>query len=195
MDWLAALDRETLLFVNRTLSNPVGDLLWPLITHYDRFLAVRILLVAVWIALLVKGGRRGRTVALLLPPLLLITDQVSSSILKDLVGRARPCHEAGGMPVVEGLRLLIECGPGKSFPSSHAVNNFAIATLFTHYYPKGAPYFFFWASLVAVSRVACGVHFPSDAIGGAVIGVGLALLLVSAWRVIERRLAGKEEPA
>ena len=194
MDWLAGLDTTILLFVNRTLANPVGDVLWPLITDYDRLLPARILLAAVWLWLLIKGGRRGRTVALLLPPLLLLTDQVSSTLLKDLIGRPRPCHEVDGVPVVTGIRLLVDCGPGKSFPSSHAVNNFALATLFTRYYPKGAPYFFLWASLVALSRVAVGVHFPSDALGGAAIGTALALLLLAGWRNLERRIWPPEEP-
>lgn len=195
MDWLAGLDSSLLLFVNRTLGNPVGDLLWPLITGYDRLLPARILLAVVWLWLLIRGGRRGRTVALLLPPLLLLSDQVSSSLLKDLVGRPRPCHEIGGIPVVAGIRLLVDCGPGMSFPSSHAVNNFAVATLCTRYYPRGAPYFFIWASLVALSRVAVGVHFPSDVLGGAAIGSGLALLVLAGWGAVERRLWPREEPA
>lgn len=188
MDLLLAIDREVFLFLNRTISTPAGDLLWPIITDYDRVLPIRLLLVAVWLLLLWKGGRRGRTAALLVLPLLVITDQFSSGVLKDLFARSRPCHEVNGIPIIQGIHLLVDCGPGKSFPSSHAVNNFALAILFSSFFRKWAPAFFAWAALVAISRVAVGVHFPSDIAGGALIGALLGLGLVRLWRIIELHL-------
>jgi undecaprenyl-diphosphatase len=183
--WLEALDRTVFIFINRTLSNPVGDFLWPLITDYDRFWPIRVLLIAAWLWLLVKGGRKGRTVALLVIPLVVLSDQLSSSVLKQLFDRARPCHTVNGIPIVPEVRLLVGCGSGRSFPSSHAVNNFAVATLFVMYYRRWGWAFFTWASLVALSRVAIGVHYPSDILGGALIGVILALGLVGLWRFLE----------
>jgi undecaprenyl-diphosphatase len=38
-----------------------------------------------------------------------------------------------------------------------------------------------WAPLVAVARVAMGVHYLSDVIGGALLGVAVALILAAAW--------------
>jgi undecaprenyl-diphosphatase len=183
--WLEALDRTVFIFINRTLSNPVGDALWPLITDYDRLWPIRVLLIAAWLWLLVKGGRKGRTVALLVIPLVVLSDQLSSSVLKQLFDRARPCHTINGIPIVPEVRLLVGCGSGRSFPSSHAVNNFAVATLFTMHYRRWGWAFFTWASLVALSRVAIGVHYPSDILGGALFGVILALCLVGAWRFLE----------
>ncbi len=86
------------------------------------------------------------------------------------------------------MHLLVDCGPGKSFPSSHAVNNFALAVLFSHYYRPWTWAFFTWAGLVAFSRVAVGVHFPLDAAGGALIGTLLAAGVIRLWRAIERRV-------
>jgi undecaprenyl-diphosphatase len=83
--------------------------------------------------------------------------------------------------------MLVDCGPGKSFPSSHAVNNFAVATLFSSYYPKIRLWLFGWAALVALSRPAVGVHYPSDILGGAITGFTVALLLVVAWRSTTRK--------
>ena len=56
---LLAWDRELFHFLNTTLATPVGDALWPLITQFDRFPAVRVALVAGWILLIVKGGSAG----------------------------------------------------------------------------------------------------------------------------------------
>jgi len=182
MDFLYSIDVSLFRFINETLSNPVGDFLWPLITDYDKLLPVRIVLVLVWIGLLVKGGRTGRTVALLLIPVILCADTISSKIIKEMVGRIRPCS------VLEHVHLLVNCGSGKSFPSSHAVNNFAVGTLFSFYYRKWKWAFVVWASLVAVSRPAVGVHYPSDILAGAVFGILIALFLISTWRILAQKL-------
>lgn len=194
IEWLYAVDLSIFLFLNRTLATPLGDVLWPLITDYDKQLPVRILLLAVWLWLLVKGGRRGRTAALMLIPLLVITDQLSSTFIKSLVGRIRPCH---ALPL-DQIHLLVGCG-GLSFPSSHAVNNFGVATMFSVYYPKARAALYAWASLVAISRVFVGVHYPSDVLAGAIIGTCVAWLVVTGWDKLTRRfmpqLAVKGRPS
>lgn len=192
IDLLYSFDLAVFHLINRTLSNPVGDVLWPLITSYDRYPVVRGVLLIVWLWLLIRGGTHGRTVALLVIPLLLLSDQIASSVLKPLVDRARPCHLAGGVPVIPDVRLLVDCGPGRSFPSSHAVNNFALATLFSYYYRRAWWGFFTWAGLVALSRVAVGVHFPSDVAGGAVIGIALGMAVIGAWNLARRYVAQRK---
>jgi len=185
MDFLFAADRALLLFFNRSLSNPVGDALWPLITDYVTFWPVRIALLALWLWLLIRGGTRGRTAAIMLVPVLVISDQLNSSVIKEIVARPRPCHLVEGVPVMEGLRLLVDCGAGKSFCSSHAVNNFAVATVFAFSYPRAKWAFFGWAALVGLSRAAVGVHYPSDIIAGALLGVLVAWAVLSLWRYIQ----------
>lgn len=187
IEFLYSLDVAVFHFINVTLANPVGDFLWPLITDYDKMLPVRLLLLAVWVLLIVRGGARGRTAALLLVPVLFCADKLSSSILKELISRPRPCHDIGGVPIVQGIHMLVDCGSGRSFPSSHAVNNFAVATLFSTYYRRWRWWFFGWASLVALSRPAVGVHYPSDILGGAAIGVCVALAVIFLWTETARR--------
>jgi undecaprenyl-diphosphatase len=187
IEFLYSLDVAVFHFINVTLANPVGDFLWPLITDYDKMLPVRLLLLAVWVLLIVRGGARGRTAAVLLVPVLFCADKLSSSILKELVSRPRPCHDIGGVPIVQGIHMLVDCGSGRSFPSSHAVNNFAVATLFSTYFRRWRWWFFGWASLVALSRPAVGVHYPSDILGGAAIGVCVALAVIFLWTETARR--------
>jgi undecaprenyl-diphosphatase len=181
IDLLQSVDVAALRFINVTLSNPVGDWLWPAITNYDRFLPARIVLLGLWVWMLVRGGVRGKTVALLLIPVIVASDQLNSSLLKELIGRPRPCHEFGGLPVVQGLHMLVDCGPGKSFPSSHAVNNFAVATLIARWYPRLRWWLFGWAALVALSRPAVGVHYPSDILAGAGVGMAVAFACIGLW--------------
>ena len=189
MDVLIGIDTALFIFFNGTLSNPVGDFLWPLITDYDRFLVVRILLVGIWLALMIRGGKRGRTAALLVVLVLVCSDQLSSFVIKPLVQRPRPCHAVEGVPVVENVHLLVGCGGGKSFPSSHAVNNFAVATLFAFFYRRARIWLYLWAFLVAFSRVAVGVHFPLDILAGALIGSGIALAVFWLWKLAGRTIA------
>jgi undecaprenyl-diphosphatase len=186
IEFLYGLDRSLLIFLNRSIANPVMDTLWPLITDYDRLLPVRIVLVAVWLWMLVRGGARGRTAALLLIPLVVICDQFSSTFLKDFVHRPRPCHLIDGVPIVPGLHLLVGCGSGMAFPSSHAVNNFGVATLLGSYYHRGRPWLYGWASIVALSRPAVGVHYPSDILGGAMVGTLVGLAVVAGWTWMQK---------
>ncbi|HSQ73975.1 MAG TPA: phosphatase PAP2 family protein [Bacteroidota bacterium] len=188
-EFLYSIDIALFRFLNSALSNPVGDFLWPYITDYDRYLPVRILLVAVWLLLMIKGGKRGRTAALLVVVVLVCADQLSSFVIKPALERPRPCHTVNGVQVVQQVHLLVHCGGGKSFPSSHAVNNFAVATLFPFFYRRWAWAFFTWAGLVALSRVTVGVHYPSDILGGAMIGTAIAGLVIWLWTLAGRSFA------
>ena len=187
IQFLYSIDVAIFFFINRTISNPVTDALWPLITDYATYWPVRIALLGIWILLIIKGGRKGRTVAFLVIAILVASDQLSSTVIKALVARPRPCHEIEGAPVLQGIHLLVHCGGGKSFPSSHAVNNFAMATLFAYYYRRWTWAFFGWAILVAISRVGVGVHYPSDIAGGAMIGMLVAAAIIGLWIAVQRR--------
>jgi undecaprenyl-diphosphatase len=107
--------------------------------------------------------------------------------VKPLIERPRPCHIVNGVQVVQNVHLIVGCGGGKSFPSSHAVNNFAMATMFALFYPRWKYALWAWAALIALSRVFVGVHFPSDILGGAVIGSVVALLVFKGWEAVTHR--------
>jgi len=175
---LQALDRDLFYFINHSLHNSVFDVLMPFITKTDT-LHFRLIFVALWLLLILKGGRTGRVIAFLLVPLIAISDQVSSSVIKSWVGRLRPCW------TLQDVRLLVPCGTGLSFPSSHAVNSFAAATLFSYYYRRWTWAFMSYAALVAFSRPYVGVHYPSDIVGGALIGALIAALVILLWLQVQ----------
>jgi undecaprenyl-diphosphatase len=104
---------------------------------------------------------------------------LNSSVLKFIIERPRPCHE------LANVHLLVSCGSGYSFPSSHAVNNFAAAIVLAYFLPRWAWAFFSFAALVAFSRVYVGVHYPSDVVAGTVIGLAIGGGVIIVFRQVE----------
>jgi undecaprenyl-diphosphatase len=82
-------------------------------------------------------------------------------------------------PFVENkVNLLFNYSSSSSFPSGHAAFYFAVSTII-YSYNKKAGYLFFIASfLISFSRVFVGIHWPSDILGGAIVGIisGIVIL-------------------
>ena len=100
-----------------------------------------------------------------------IADTLSSQVIKKNVERLRPCND----PELKAeVQLLVRCGGGYSFTSSHATNHFAIAffiafTLGRLYRSIRWP-LYFWAGSIALGQVYVGVHYPLDILIGGLIG-------------------------
>jgi len=78
-----------------------------------------------------------------------------------------------------GTLLISKSSLSSSFPSGHALMSFAPATILflrTHYLGK---YALFIAGFVGLSRMYVGVHYPSDILGGLIIGVLSAMIVYS----------------
>jgi undecaprenyl-diphosphatase len=102
------------------------------------------------------------------------------------VDRARPYVAHPGH-----AHLLISRSHDPSFPSDHATGAFAIATAVWFYDRVSGAVLFGLAALLAFSRVFVGTHYPGDVIGGAAIGVAVALVLrLPPLRAQLERLAG-----
>jgi undecaprenyl-diphosphatase len=95
-----------------------------------------------------------------------------ATLLKFVVGTRRP---SGGGP-------LIAIPHSDSFPSGHTATSFACATVLAALVPRAAPAFYVLALAIGYSRVYVGVHWPLDVVGGAVLGVATALLLLAVTR-------------
>jgi undecaprenyl-diphosphatase len=72
--------------------------------------------------------------------------------------------------------LLISHGRDPGFPSDHATGAFAMAMALWLYDRTIGAICFVLAAIVAFSRVYVGVHYPGDVVGGALIGIGVALI-------------------
>ncbi len=101
---------------------------------------------------------------------------VATYLIKKLVGRPRP--------FIRNLKIVPVYIPGESsFPSGHTSTSFSTAMAVSRAYPKWyviAPSFL-WAGATGYSRMYLGVHYPTDVLGGAVLGSGTALALKPAF--------------
>jgi len=122
-----------------------------------------------------------------------VADTLSSKVIKPTVKRDRPCrNDALPQPKI----LLINCGAGYSFTSSHATNHFAIAVFFIltlgSIFPRTKGLFLLWAASIAYGQVYVGVHYPLDVLGGAalgsLIGIGTGFLFNRYWSLSTENL-------
>jgi undecaprenyl-diphosphatase len=108
----------------------------------------------------------------------ILSDYISSTLIKGTFLRLRPCQDPMFM---QHIRLLAGYCPGNSsFTSSHAVNHFAAAmyifTTFKNPVSKWWVLLFLWALLISYTQVYVGVHFPADVICGAIAGLIIGYL-------------------
>ena len=68
-----------------------------------------------------------------------------------------------------------------SFPSGHTMSAFSIALVVSYFYPPLEGTLFFLALSIAVSRIVLGMHFLSDVLAGAVLGVMLGCASITAF--------------
>lgn len=99
-------------------------------------------------------------------------------LLKNTFRRDRPCHRPGG------CAAAIEPSDKFSFPSGHAAAAFVFAALISHYYPALMAVSYSLATLIGLSRVMLGVHYPCDIAAGALLGVSSAALALNLYGLI-----------
>lgn len=160
-----SVDWSILQWIQETLTCPLFDFLMPKITLLGNGGAV-------W--LLAAGGllctKKYRRQGLILLGGLAAGVLVGNVCLKNLIARPRPCW------LDESVRLLIASPTDYSFPSGHTLSSVIGATILTKTDRRFGYAAVPLAALIAFSRLYLYVHFPSDVLAAAVLGVAIGLL-------------------
>lgn len=158
MNW----DSQLLTFFNQGLAHPFLDGLMVAVTVGAMPLAA-IGLLFLWLA-----GKRREGLALLatfiLSTLLAVGIQLA-------IMRPRPVD----------IRIVQPASAFPSFPSGHAAAAFGGALLVSFVWRRAGPAALLCAVLVSLSRVYLGQHYPSDLVGGAILGMSVATAVYGCW--------------
>ncbi|MBI5211867.1 MAG: glycosyltransferase family 39 protein [Nitrospirae bacterium] len=187
---LIGLDRQIFFLINHGLSNVFFDKIMPFVTARGY-----LLLLPYIFYLLYKGYKErkdGRNFLSTASWILfisfvsfLLTDWVTTEV-KNLIGRIRPCN------TLASVNLLVGCTGSYSLPSNHASNSFAFALplfYFMRGYSPSLPRLYpaIVAVLISFSRVYVGVHYPSDVMAGALLGIFVGFTVMGLYEYASLR--------
>ena len=149
-------------------NSPLLDYVLPWVTHFGSHFAVILFVLLSWIIT--------RQLRVLLGLLLLYAIQsFIIYILKFIVRRQRPLSS-------EEIKAKVSKGPGEiidpSFPSAHTTFSFMMATVLAFWFPQYQAIFFISAGFIGWTRLYLGLHYPTDVIGGALLGYGITEILL-----------------
>jgi undecaprenyl-diphosphatase len=184
MEFLYSIDLAVFYFFNHTISTGFLDKFFSTITDVNKWYIAYVILIGISFF---KGGQRGKIAVIGLILLIIVTDQTGYRILKELLERIRPCN------ALNDVITPVGCAGGFSFPSNHALNNFAAAVFLLRLFPAYKWFFLIVAILISISRIYLGVHYPSDVLGGALIGVAFGYLFSIAALKIDQYFIRKNE--
>lgn len=177
---IEALDKKLFVVLNSQWTNSFFDTVLPYFRD-SVFWAPLYLFVITFIA--INYGKKGLWWSLAFVCTIAIADMVSSRIFKENFQRLRPCQDPF---FFDQVRLLLKhCSTAFSFTSSHAANHFGMAAFVSiTLYPTFKRWIYFtylWAFFISYAQIYVGVHYPTDILGGAVIGVLAGLLTASVF--------------
>ncbi len=166
---MLALNGSDSLFMDGVMKVYTSTIVW-----------IPVALILLFIVLKNSTPRTALLAVLAVALTIVATDQVSSHLIKPLVGRLRPCNDPSIMHLIDTVNGYRS--GGYSFTSSHACNSFgifAIVSLLIRHRGLSLS-MLLWASLNSFSRIYLGVHYPGDILCGAIIGatIGAVVYLV-----------------
>ncbi|CDS92392.1 MULTISPECIES: phosphatase PAP2 family protein [Sphingobacterium] len=175
IDQIVHIDQEIFLAINQGLSNPIFDWLLPILRNPYTWAPLYLFLVIFFIK---TYGKTGILIVVMTLATFGASDAVSSHLIKKSIKRVRPCND---IVFKQEVNIRVRCGSGFSFTSSHATNHFALAffwiVLFRRKWKHAMWLCITWATLISISQIYVGVHYPFDILCGAILGILIGLAM------------------
>lgn len=190
LELIQQADLNLLYVLNVKLQNPFMDRFFLFVTQMHKSRIVMWGVVPVIVGYLFYIYRLAAIRPILALALTVaVADTVAYRGIKSFVDRQRPFQNS---QTASWLRKVGEAH-GPSFPSNHAANCFAGAYVLAWYFRRRALMFYSLAIVVSVSRVSLGLHWPSDVIAGASLGIIVGWLVTS--KILSRSKGFARKPS
>lgn len=167
MKYVQNIDDKILEYIRRRIKNEKLDRIMPFITRLGD---CGMLWLAISLVFLITNRYHYHGMLIIISLLFCII--IGNVIIKLLCARMRPCH------VNDKINLLISRPRDYSFPSGHTMSSFAAATIIANANYKIGIVSFIVAILIAFSRLYLYVHYPSDVLVGAILGVVISIFTI-----------------
>ena len=124
----------------------------------------------------------------------LLADRISVLCFKDVFMRLRPSHALEGVNLVKfsDFQLIYDSKGGLyGFVSSHATNALCLTTVFatiSRHKKSVILIMGIWSLLTMYSRIYCGVHYPTDVICGALLGIAIGLFISWGYNFVKKKI-------
>ena len=185
MDYLINIDSDLLLWLNGA-HNAFFDTFMMLFT--GRFIWVPMYLALTYVLFRNMTPKQALMCLVAIALVIVIADQMSSSLIRHSVGRLRPANLENPISnmvhIVDGYR-----GGRYGFPSIHAANSFGLA-FFLLFLLRRSPiptFIILWAIVNCYSRIYLGVHYPGDILCGTLVGLVAATVVWFIYKKLTRR--------
>ncbi len=185
-DQISSFDHSVLVAINHSMRTPLMDSIMPWITKLGDG---GVFWIALALVLLIPKKTRRTGAAMAVAMLLGLI--IGNGLIKNLVMRTRPFDLEH--PIVTRANLLISPPSDYSFPSGHTLASFEAATALFKDHTVYGFLAFVLAILIAFSRLYLQVHYPSDVLGGAILGFLLGLLGSSIVKSVADRMEARKE--
>lgn len=108
---------------------------------------------------------------------------INHFILKNIINRARPFTQSSALAeFIQSIGMSLPTS--SSFPSGHTVVSFCSAVILTYYFKGKGTWAFLPATLIAISRVFLCLHYPTDVLGGMMIGIIIGIITLLCGKLL-----------
>jgi membrane-associated phospholipid phosphatase len=169
--WQQLLKWDQSIFekINGDWNNSLFDAVMPFARNYLNWAPLYLFL---FVFVLLNYKTRGIWWTVFFLATVALTDMTGTYIFKHNIHRLRPCNDPA---FSEQVRLVLnKCAGGYSFISNHAANHFGMGMFFYLTFRRQFKWAWIglaWAFLIAYSQVYVGIHYPSDVLCGAALGL------------------------